>query len=821
MRFRSLPAIFLAVSMASLAFAESGAKDHYKKGEQYVREDQIYLAVGEFAQAVKLDARNRKYQRKLLETEHAASVRAATEAEQYLKRPEGFDPSKARSSLGRALEYDSSNATAKEDLQKIEQDIETAKSRAKLAQAALDRADLLSARSTLNSLHPYREVIPDLPGLETELAACEQASTAERTWENEKNTRAYQDLLSAEASAPGSPCIKSFSANLRRSVSDHYIAKADELSTSSINTLLEKIQLTGTATHIDPQNRNAAQLFDRTASVWIDRAVGESGNTIRQANVASSRVSLETLNLADRELGQIPSYITAQNSLKASAYPAMRVRLSIGQPSNCPSDVTREWLRAQLDDALRPVAIADDEARDYILSIREPTCSATDVPTQSVQRVNSTFIAGHNQLVNPRYTQLEQQLAYAQEQLRQANIDDRSNPNFGTGLAVGIWQGRVDRLQRTLAATPPYITQDVRQQYQYEKFQAYRAYQLSCTLRFWSKDGAKNSLFQRPVVAKAEDVKDGVSGVLPEDSTGVQNSVPILGSKEQIAAQAVLSFRETLRDTSKELLWDYLGSRVMDKGLDSSTRLADLLYALDVAEGTKYQDLRPQLTTSLVTMLVNGPSNLEQTKPILDSLSVPVPDQPQAIDYQAEESVQPAASLERTLQAVVMVETDNGTGSGFFLTPACVVVTNQHVVAGAETIILRTASKRLFTATVLARDENRDLALLSSNAHSCAPLSLGDSSRAAVGQEIYTIGSPLGLSDTVTRGIISASRTTSDGVHYLQIDAAINPGNSGGPLVDRNGDVLGVTTFKVRGFEGLNFAVASSEITNAFARYLK
>jgi len=259
----------------------------------------------------------------------------------------------------------------------------------------------------------------------------------------------------------------------------------------------------------------------------------------------------------------------------------------------------------------------------------------------------------------------------------------------------------------------------------------------------------------------------------------------------------------------------------MDRSLDSSTRLANLLYALDVADGTKYQELRPQFTTNIVTMLVNGPSKLSQTKAILDSISLPVPDQPQVNDNESEGSVQPMRSLERTLQAVVMVETDNGTGSGFFLTAACVVVTNEHVVAGAETIILRTASKRLLTATVLARDENRDLALLSSNAHSCAPLSLGDSSRAAVGQEIYTIGSPLGLSDTVTRGIISASRTTTDGVHYLQIDAAINPGNSGGPLVDRNGDVLGVTTFKVKGFEGLNFAVASSEITNAFARYLK
>jgi S1-C subfamily serine protease len=818
MRLKALPAALLTFLMlASFPFAESGAKDHYKQGEKYLEEGQVYSAVTEFAEAVKLDTRNRKYQRKLLQTQHAASVMATTDAEGYLRGSQGFDPAKARSSLERALEYDSSNATAKDDLQKLNQEIETAESQAASAQAALDRADLLSARSALTSLRPYRTLLPGLPGLETELAACEQASSAERMWDHEKDGTAYQVLLSAEASAPGSHCINGFSTKLRHSVSDDYLAKAEKLSTSSINDLLETIRLTATATQIDPQNINAANSFDHAAAMWINLVAGDSEKT----SATGSRISLATLNLADHELGQTRRFITAQDLLKASAYPALHVRLSIGQPSNCPADVTTEWLRTQLEDALRPVAVPDDEGRDFVLSIREPTCTVTDIPEQSILKVNSTFIAGHTQLVNPAYTQLQERLAYAQQQLNQAIIDNQANPNFGSGFAVGMWRGKVAKLQRTLAATPPYITQNVLQEYQYEKFQAYRAYQISCTLRFLSKEGTKNSVFQRQASNKSEDVKDGIRGVLPEDSTGVQNSVPILASQEQIAAEAVQGLRQTLRETTRELLWDYFGGGAMDHSLDLSHRLANLLYALDVSDGTKFRDLSPQLTTTLVPLLVNRHPSGNETTSALDSLSLPVPDQPQATDSESEEGVQSATSLARALQAVLTVETDNGSGSGFFLTPGCIVVTNQHVVGGAETIVLRTASKRLFTATVLATDEKRDLALLTSNAHSCTPLSLGDSSRATVGQEIYTVGNPLGLSDTVTRGIISAVRTSSDGVRYLQIDATINPGNSGGPLIDRNGEVLGVTTFKVRGFEGLNFAVASSEITSAFDRYLK
>jgi serine protease Do len=129
--------------------------------------------------------------------------------------------------------------------------------------------------------------------------------------------------------------------------------------------------------------------------------------------------------------------------------------------------------------------------------------------------------------------------------------------------------------------------------------------------------------------------------------------------------------------------------------------------------------------------------------------------------------------------------------------------------------------QKLFTASVLANDDQRDLALLRTSARACTPLELADLANSAVGSEVYAIGNPLGLlAGTVTRGIISAFRTSEDGIRYIQLDASVNPGNSGGPLVDRDGRVLGVTTFKVEGHEGLNFAVSSTEIRKAFDRFL-
>jgi serine protease Do len=149
------------------------------------------------------------------------------------------------------------------------------------------------------------------------------------------------------------------------------------------------------------------------------------------------------------------------------------------------------------------------------------------------------------------------------------------------------------------------------------------------------------------------------------------------------------------------------------------------------------------------------------------------------------------------------------------------VLTNNHVVNGAETIVVKNSTKKLFIGQVLTRDTRRDLALLTVGAHGCHYLRIGDQTQTRVGQEVYAIGNPIGLSNTVTKGIISAYRSAKDGVIYVQLDATINPGNSGGPLLTRTGLVNGVNTFKVSGYEGLNCTIAASEITEAFRSYIQ
>jgi S1-C subfamily serine protease len=177
-------------------------------------------------------------------------------------------------------------------------------------------------------------------------------------------------------------------------------------------------------------------------------------------------------------------------------------------------------------------------------------------------------------------------------------------------------------------------------------------------------------------------------------------------------------------------------------------------------------------------------------------------------------------SLETALTSVLSIETDaDKAGSGFFVSSACLVVTNEHVINGAEVIILKDVRKKLYTGSIIATDKARDLALLRTNAKTCAPLEI-EVPVPKIGEDVFAIGDPLGLEKTVTKGIVSSFRQTESGVHYIQIDASLNPGNSGGPLLSRRGKVIGVNTFKFKGAQGLNFAVAASEIKTAFRTYL-
>ena len=169
-----------------------------------------------------------------------------------------------------------------------------------------------------------------------------------------------------------------------------------------------------------------------------------------------------------------------------------------------------------------------------------------------------------------------------------------------------------------------------------------------------------------------------------------------------------------------------------------------------------------------------------------------------------------AALAARLIPAVVSIAVsggrNSGTGSGFFLDSDGFILTNNHVVESAANggrITVETSDGKKYPATLVGRDSSYDLAVLKINVQAAPTLQLGNSDQVMVGDSVIAIGSPLGLSGTVTAGIISSKNravTTGNGfgessfINALQTDAAINPGNSGGPLVDLTGAVIGVNS---------------------------
>src|SRR5579871_5218802 len=141
-----------------------------------------------------------------------------------------------------------------------------------------------------------------------------------------------------------------------------------------------------------------------------------------------------------------------------------------------------------------------------------------------------------------------------------------------------------------------------------------------------------------------------------------------------------------------------------------------------------------------------------------------------------------------------------GQGSGFILDREGHVLTNYHVVAGANRgVQVMLSNKHTYPAKVVGTDKTHDLALLKIDATNLQPVTLADSTDLSVGQKVYAIGNPFGLTGTMTRGIISAIRPIrgAEGAPIedaIQTDAAINPGNSGGPLLNSHGEVIGINT---------------------------
>jgi len=178
-----------------------------------------------------------------------------------------------------------------------------------------------------------------------------------------------------------------------------------------------------------------------------------------------------------------------------------------------------------------------------------------------------------------------------------------------------------------------------------------------------------------------------------------------------------------------------------------------------------------------------------------------------------------AKSLEQAAQATMTVKNKSGHGSGFFVSEDGYIITNYHVITDTNKLEIITSEGVKYPAKVERFNKDYDLALLKIEKTGMLPFSLKNLTTYGMGKDVYIIGTPSAedLSQTLTRGIVSSVRKSSNGSKLIQTDASINGGSSGGPMINKDGQLIGVANAKLvgTGIEGIAFGIPEKEIFRA------
>lgn len=181
----------------------------------------------------------------------------------------------------------------------------------------------------------------------------------------------------------------------------------------------------------------------------------------------------------------------------------------------------------------------------------------------------------------------------------------------------------------------------------------------------------------------------------------------------------------------------------------------------------------------------------------------------------------PQQIIEKYQKAIIQIATTGGTGTGFYVKEYDLIITNAHVIADHAEVTIAGKAFDKSLSRVWYTDRKHDLAFLEAPKNIELPeVTLGLYEKMKDGDAVVAIGHPYGLNYTATQGVISKVDRIREGVKYIQIDAAINPGNSGGPLVDMNGEIIGVNSFIIRGGDNLGFALPVNYLREALQLYL-
>lgn len=178
--------------------------------------------------------------------------------------------------------------------------------------------------------------------------------------------------------------------------------------------------------------------------------------------------------------------------------------------------------------------------------------------------------------------------------------------------------------------------------------------------------------------------------------------------------------------------------------------------------------------------------------------------------------------IEDSLKSVVTIRTDVSQGTGFIISNDGFIVTNAHVLSGARELYILDYQQNKYSAELIGYNITYDLVLLKISGNYTS-LELGNSKDVQIGEKVIAIGNPLGLQFSVSEGIVSAvDRAGENNINaYIQTDAALNPGNSGGPLINKEGEIIGINNFKVGGGENIGFALESNYIKQVINQIYK
>jgi len=238
------------------------------------------------------------------------------------------------------------------------------------------------------------------------------------------------------------------------------------------------------------------------------------------------------------------------------------------------------------------------------------------------------------------------------------------------------------------------------------------------------------------------------------------------------------------------------------------------LYSLFLKEDVNYNSLQQSikgLQIDTQTKINQLTANIIETKDTLNKINSSL--KSELKELKASASSDFSGVIENSINSVVTIRTDVSQGTGFIINDDGYLVTNAHVLVGGTKISIITSNQDLLKGNLIGYNNDFDIALIKINGNYNS-LKFADSNKIQVGEKVIAIGNPLGLQFSVSEGIVSGiHREGLNGVNsYVQTDAALNPGNSGGPLINKEGEVIGINNFKIGGSENIGFALESNYI---------